>query len=90
MRLNCPHCGERDAREFEYLGSAKLLDRPAEADAEAYLEYVFLRDNPAGENAELWQHTMGCRAWLHVRRNTSTHEVLEVRLARGLPEDEAR
>ena len=28
MRLTCPHCGERDLREFTYRGAATWLDRP--------------------------------------------------------------
>lgn len=79
MRINCPNCGPRDSREFEYLGSAKLLARPT--DPAEFLDYLYLRDNPTGTNAELWQHTMGCRAWLHVLRNVTTHEVLDVALA---------
>lgn len=79
MRIICPHCGARDLREYEYLGSAKLLSRPKGA-ADFY-DYVYVRENPSGENAELWQHTMGCRAWLHVRRNVTTHEILDVKLA---------
>ena len=82
MRINCPHCGERDSREFEYLGSAKLLDRPENGDAAAFHEYVHVRQNPTGENAELWQHVMGCRAWLHVVRNVTSHEILAVKLVR--------
>ena len=82
MRLTCPLCGARDSREFTYLGAACLQDRPVEdAGAEAFHAYVHLRDNPAGRNAELWQHTMGCGAWLRVERDTVTHEVLDVRLA---------
>lgn len=80
MRINCPHCGERDSREFQYLGSAKLLNRPN--DAADFHDYIYLRDNPAGDNAELWQHVFGCRAWLHVVRNVSTHEIQSVHLAR--------
>ena len=86
MRITCPHCGERDSREYEYLGSAKLLDRPDGGDADAYYNYVYLRDNPTGENAELWQHVMGCRVWLHVVRNVTTHEIVEVKLARDVKE----
>ena len=82
MRLTCPNCGDRDSREFSYLGSAKLLTRPAgDAGAEAFHDYVNIRQNPAGENAELWQHVMGCAAWLHVVRNTVSHTVLSVALA---------
>lgn len=81
MRINCPHCGERDSREFEYLGSAKLLERPENEDAVAFHEYVYVRQNSTGENAELWQHVMGCRAWLHVVRNVTSHEIIAVKLA---------
>ena len=51
MRLSCPLCGERDLREFHYLGSAKLLARPAgDAGAAAFDDYLNVRDNPAGPN----------------------------------------
>ncbi|MBA3325354.1 MAG: sarcosine oxidase subunit delta [Rhodobacteraceae bacterium] len=83
MRLTCPLCGTRDLREFTYLGSAKLLARPAaDAEPEAFDDYLHIRDNPAGPNAELWLHEMGCRAWLRVVRDTRTHEILETGLAR--------
>ena len=82
MRLNCPHCGPRDLREFSYRGAAKLIARPDGADMAAMVDYVHYRDNPAGPNAELWLHEYGCRAWLHVVRNTITHEVLSIDLAR--------
>ncbi len=82
MRVSCPICGERDLREFAVRGSAKLLARPAaDAGAEAFHEYLNLRENPAGPTAELWQHEAGCRAWLRVVRDTRTHAVLEVALA---------
>ena len=84
MRLTCPLCGERDRREFSYLGSARLLARPApDAGGEAFHDYLNLRDNPAGPNRELWQHEAGCRAWLHVVRDTRDHTILAIGLARG-------
>ncbi len=83
MRLTCPICGERDLREFGVRGSAKLLARPAgDAGAAAFHDYLNLRDNPAGLHAELWQHEWGCRAWLRVVRDTRSHAILEVALAR--------
>ena len=86
MRLTCPVCGERDLREFTYRGSTALLARPeADAGAEAFHAYLNLRDNPCGQNAELWQHVSGCRAWLRVVRDTRDHAVLEVGLARERP-----
>lgn len=84
MRIECPFCGERDVSEFTYLGDA-LCPRPA-PDAEdataRFIEAVYLRENPAGAHTELWQHAFGCGSWLKVRRDTRTHEILAVRLAR--------
>lgn len=79
LLLHCPHCGARDYTEFSYGGDATLRrpDPRRSSDAEWHA-YVYLRDNPIGEHSELWQHSAGCRQWLRVRRNVSTHEVLEV------------
>ena len=86
MRLTCPLCGPRDVREFACRGSAKLMARPApDAGADAFHDYLNLRDNPAGPNPELWQHAWGCRAWLRVVRDTRTHAVVEVALVREVP-----
>ncbi len=83
MRLTCPLCGTRDLREFTYRGSAKLLERPAgDAGAAEFHDYVHIRDNPAGPNAELWQHSGGCRAWLRITRDTRDHAILDTVLAR--------
>jgi sarcosine oxidase subunit delta len=45
-------------------------------------EYLYLRDNPAGEFEELWYHAQGCRNWLRVRRNTRSHAIAGASLAR--------
>ncbi len=83
MRLTCPLCGARDLREFSYRGDAGLMVRPEPgAGAEAFHDYLYLRDNPEGPHAELWHHEAGCRAWLRVLRDTRTHAVLETELAR--------
>jgi heterotetrameric sarcosine oxidase delta subunit len=82
MRINCPVCGERDSREFHYRGSAKLMDRPAgDAGEAAFYDYVYVRENPAGRNRELWFHEMGCRSWLVAERDTVSHEFFSVELA---------
>jgi heterotetrameric sarcosine oxidase delta subunit len=82
MRIHCPNCGPRDSREFHYRGSAELFDRPAaDADQATFLNYVYLRDNPAGPHRELWLHDSGCRSWVMVERNTATHEILATQLA---------
>lgn len=84
MRITCPICGARDRREFTYQGDAGMLDRPApDADPEVWDAYLHLRENPAGETRDLWFHSAGCGAWLVVTRNTVTHEISKVELARG-------
>lgn len=82
MRINCPICGERDRREFYYVGDAVLLDRPApDAGAAVWDDYLHNRDNPAGRTRDLWQHEGGCSAWLVVERDTVSHEIYAVVLA---------
>ena len=82
MRLKCPICGDRDRREFYYVGHALALERPdAAADATAWDDYLHNRDNPAGVTKDLWFHETGCSAWLVVTRDTVTHEVFDCELA---------
>lgn len=84
MRITCPHCGERDRREFTYQGDAVALRRPAVDDTpEDWDAYLHLRDNPAGVTRDLWYHETGCGAWLVVTRNTVTHAVLDAALVSG-------
>ena len=83
MRLNCPVCGERDRREFYYGGDAVAMARPApDAGVDAWDNYVHLRENPAGHTRDLWHHEAGCGAWLVVTRNTVTHAIKDVALAK--------
>ena len=87
MIINHPLLGPRDAAEFVYLGDANLINRPNWQDEDApqqFYEYAYLRDNPAGLHRELWYHEQGDRAWLVVTRNTVTHEITAVDLARDV------
>jgi sarcosine oxidase subunit delta len=84
MRLTCPFCGARDVQEFTYLGDANPERPGPAASADAMHDYVYLRDNPAGEHRELWYHGAGCRAWLVVTRDTRTHVVGNVEPARDV------
>jgi sarcosine oxidase subunit delta len=100
MIINHPLLGPRDASEFVYLGDACLINRPAwvgeriegedandAKTAEAlqqYHDYVHLRQNNAGEHKELWYHEQGDRSWLVVTRNTITHEIYNVELAKDV------
>jgi sarcosine oxidase subunit delta len=90
MRITCPYCGVRDAQEFGYLGAADPV-RPegVEATEAAMSDYVYLRDNPAGPNRELWYHGAGCRSWLVVTRDTRTHAISAVESAKTRKAGEA-
>ena len=62
-----------------------MLARPAaDAGVDAWDSYLHLRDNPAGATEELWQHEAGCGAWLVVVRDTVSHAVSSVVLARDV------
>ena len=76
MRVACPHCGERDRREFTVQGDGTALRRPdRDAGPDAWHDFVHLRDNQAGPIREMWYHDP-CQAWLVVTRDTVTHVVL--------------
>jgi sarcosine oxidase subunit delta len=75
MRLACPFCGDRSVAEFSYMGDA-TLKRPDTAAQEEWVDYVYMRTNPAGPHAELWYHEGACRQIFEVQRDTRTHEIL--------------
>jgi sarcosine oxidase subunit delta len=88
MRIPCPLCGDRPLEEFVYRGDATVT-RPGEgAPIEAWVSYVYLRDNPKGPHREHWRHAGGCGGWLIVDRDTVSHAIIRVALAR--PAEDAR
>ena len=92
MIIDHPLLGPRDAAEFTYLGDAALIHRPdgMEADLDEMHDHTYLRANPAGEHRELWYHEQGDRSWLVVTRNTLTHAITKVELARDVARAEGR
>ncbi len=91
MRITCPHCGERGLDEFVYLGDASparpdaTIPEPDPAATEAaFHAYGYERANIAGPQSELWFHASGCHAWLVIERDTRTHAIGSVRLARDV------
>ena len=83
MIIQHPYLGPRDSCEFVYKGDASLLFRPEREDPvdyDTFHNYLYLRNNPAGEHKELWYHEYGDRSWLVITRNTETHEILKVEL----------
>ena len=80
MNINCPICGKRTLDEFVYHGDA-TVKRPADdADTQAWVDYVYFRENPKGWHKEYWRHQSGCGAWLKIERHTVTHEIRSVQL----------
>ena len=92
MIIDHPLLGPRDAQEFVYLGDASLISRPdgMTATLEEMHDYAYLRDNPAGEHRELWYHEQGDRSWLVVTRNTLSHEISKVEMAREVARAQGR
>ena len=87
MRIDCPWCGERPLHEFTYGGDANTtrpqgnLQEDQSEDLAAWMDHVYLRANPAGSHKEYWHHVSGCRSWLIVTRNTTTHIIDHVTFA---------
>ena len=81
MIIQHPDLGPRDSSEFVYKGDAALLFRPKRTentDQKIFHDYLYLRNNPAGNHCELWYHEYGNRSWLVVTRDTTNHEILKV------------
>jgi sarcosine oxidase subunit delta len=77
LRIECPWCGVRNEDEFSYGGDASV-QRPADSGSlDEWYDYVYTRDNSAGQHTEHWQHLNGCRAWITVVRDTVTHEIFD-------------
>ncbi len=78
LLIKCPWCGERDMVEFTHGGDATKVYPmdPDAATSEEWHDFVYLRDNPRGVHDEYWHHIAGCRQWLKVRRDATTHDIL--------------
>ena len=77
LHIKCPHCGMRSQNEFSYGGDASIK-RPElgkEVSDKDWDNFVYNRKSPRGKHWELWQHLSGCRQWIKVERDTSTHEI---------------
>lgn len=76
IRLRCPYCGI-DVEETELTpgGEAHVARAGADATAEAFEAYLFLRPNPKGVTLERWRHSYGCGKWFIAARDTATMRV---------------
>ena len=86
MRIPCPHCGPRSHIEFAYAGDATVRRPADDAPLAAWVDYVYLRDNPAGPHRELWYHAAGCQSWLVVTRDVGSHAISGVRSLKAAPD----
>lgn len=79
LRIECPFCGPRDEREFDYGGPYRVR-RPYNINTlptPEFLDNLIVPENPEGETREFWCHRRGCGEWLMVVRDTRTHVIKE-------------
>ena len=79
LEIKCPYCGRRSQNEFSYGGDATVKRPKLNKDIgdDEWDEFIYYRKNPRGIHLELWHHTSGCRQWFKVKRDTSTHEIVQ-------------
>jgi sarcosine oxidase, subunit delta len=78
LLIDCPYCGERPEIEFTHGGQAHLARpaRPAELDAEAWADFLYMRRNTKGVYAERWRHSRGCGRFFNALRDTTSDHFL--------------
>ena len=77
IRIPCPNCGPRSALEFRYGGEYNPRPKqPLDVSEEAWVDYVYMRDNQWGVQKEWWYHRAGCGMWFLAERHTRTNEVV--------------
>jgi methylglutamate dehydrogenase subunit B len=69
-QLRCPFCGPRELHEYEFRKTRESVQTSQYA-------RVYLRVDSPDLSTEYWQHVLGCRAWLLIRRNPSTGMILD-------------
>ena len=74
LLVPCPNCGPRNSADFRYLGESPARPAPSDVEPEAWREYLYLRDNPAGWLHEMWYCRSGCRRYFTLERHTVTNE----------------
>jgi sarcosine oxidase subunit delta len=79
LLITCPWCGDRHESEFSPGGEAHIKrPDPQSASDQIWSEYLFYRANPKGMHRERWVHSLGCRRWFNVARDTVTHQIRAV------------
>ena len=73
--IRCPLNGPRNVSEFVCGGEVVEEPDPSTADEDAWADYLFLHDNPAGVVREWWFH-VPTSYWFIAERDTRTDEIL--------------
>jgi sarcosine oxidase subunit delta len=74
FEIECPNCGVRPVWEFHYGGASR--PRPAaDAGTADWVDFIYHRPNPRGQQTEWWYHRSACKLWFLARRDTGTNEV---------------
>ena len=94
LMIFCPHCQEnREEEEFSYAGEADIK-RPvniSESNDTEFAHYLYFRQNTRGLYKEMWVHSMACRKYFNVIRDTQTYAVLaSVKLNDNIQERDVR
>jgi sarcosine oxidase subunit delta len=74
--LTCPLNSVRNIDEFFYGGEFRVAPDPDTCTDEEWCDYLYQRDNPAGQVKEWWQHGPS-GGWFIVVRDTVTDQVIE-------------
>lgn len=72
--IPCPMNGLRPENEF--ITGSPIQPLPQNGDSAAWVDYLFMNDNTAGEVWEWWCHTPS-GFWFAMCRNTLTDECLQ-------------
>jgi sarcosine oxidase, subunit delta len=78
LLIDCPYCGKRPEIEFSYGGQAHLARplEPARLDDQSWAEFLYMRANVKGVQAERWRHARGCGRFFNALRDTTTDHFL--------------
>ncbi len=77
LYLTCPNCGPRNASEFRHGGEAHARPPvPDSLDERAWVDFLYMKQNTAGQQTEWWYHASGCGLWFLADRHNTTNDVL--------------
>lgn len=77
LLIPCPYCGTRPEIEFAYGGQAHIA-RPTGAGVsdQAWADFLYVRSNIKGVQAERWRHVYGCGQFFNALRDTTSDQFL--------------